>query len=76
MTKIKGITSMLVFTDKTLKEITKVGFKDWLWFTVHLERDEFSDKLDPKHYNHDIDAYNYDQKRAYDIAERLENLKS
>ncbi len=67
---------MMVFTDDTLKEIKKIGFQDWLWFVVYLERDEFSSKLDPEYYDNDIEAYNYDQKRVCKIAKTLEGLKS
>ena len=35
---------------KWLREIRKVGLRDWLWFVVWLHRNEFSPKLGIERY--------------------------
>lgn len=35
---------------KWLREIRKVGLRDWLWFVVWLRRNEFSPKLGIERY--------------------------
>ena len=48
---------------KWIKEIKKVGFRDWVWFVVYLRRDESSDKLDIGNY---YPAHGWEQKLLHD----------
>lgn len=34
-----------------IREIRKVGLRDWIWFVLHLKRDEYSRKLDLSNYS-------------------------
>ncbi len=58
----------------TLKEIKKVGLKDWLWFVVWLKRDEFSQKLSASSYTRHDDKIKLilrDRIRAHNIQMAL-----
>ena len=58
----------------TLKEIKKVGLKDWLWFVVWLKRDEFSPKLSASSYTRHEDRLKLilrDRIRAHNIQMAL-----
>lgn len=50
---------------KWLREIRKVGLRDWLWFVVWLRRDEFSRKLDLDRYYLDLERLFRDRNRAH-----------
>lgn len=67
---------MIARIKKYIKEIRTVGFLDWIWFVIWLERDEFS---------HHLSFYNYhkrgkmhllvrDRSRAHCIDNRLAGL--
>ncbi len=50
---------------KWLREIRKVGLRDWLWFVVWLRRNEFSRKLDLNRYYPDMARLVRDRSRAH-----------
>ena len=50
---------------KWLREIRKVGLRDWLWFVVWIRRDEFSRKLDLNRYYPDMERLVRDRNRAH-----------
>mgnify|MGYP001022115493 CR=1 FL=1 len=50
---------------KWLREIRKVGLRDWLWFVVWIRRDEFSRKLDLNRYYPDMKRLVRDRNRAH-----------
>lgn len=57
---------------KWLREIDKVGLKDWLWFVAYLGRNKFSHRLDVRHgHNDKFKKLNRDRKRAHDIDHAL-----
>lgn len=64
---------------KWIKEIKAVGFRDWWWFVVKLERDEFSKKLNAEYYFEKYGFYYQAQmikerKKAHEISIKLSNL--
>ena len=50
---------------KWIREIRKVGLRDWLWFVVWLRRNEFSAKLTLSRYYPDMEKLVHDRNRAH-----------
>jgi len=48
-----------------VREIRKVGLRDWLWFVVWLRRNEFSQKLDLNRYYPDMERLARDRNKAH-----------
>lgn len=58
------------------REIKIVGLRDWWWFDVYLNRNEFSYKLDIVNYWPDnLIQLNRDRRRAHNIEIKLSNIK-
>lgn len=63
---------------KWIREIRKVGLKNWVWFSYSLKRNEFSPKLNIINYwdgrKIDYQKLNEDRKRAHQISMELDCL--
>lgn len=61
---------------KFIKEIKKVGLKNWLWFVVILHRDEFSPLLSAFAYKsyYDADIQQIELTHARQMAHTIDNI--
>jgi len=68
---------------RRIREIKAVGIKDWLWFVVWLERDEFDSSLYSNPFVAEshrdrklrIDKLVKDRERAHRISMKLEEVR-
>lgn len=69
---------------RRLREIKAVGLRNWLWFVVWLERDEFDTSLYSNHFVAEsprdkkirIDKLVKDRQRAHEISIKLDEVRN